>query len=71
MINSQTILRTGDKINYLNQTLVIHLVMEKTGQTTFEGRVKECQSVVAYDGSHIKEIDIDNITLFKGADLGN
>ncbi len=67
MINAQTILRTGDKIKYLNESMVIHLVIEKSGQSTFEGRVKECQSVVAYNGKGNKEIPLDQISLVRGA----
>ena len=71
MINSQTILRTGDIIQHSNQECVIHLVIEKSGQSSFEGRVKECQSVVAHDGDGIKEIEIGKISLLKGDSVGN
>ena len=73
MINNQTILRTGDRIQNLkdHQEYVIHLVVEKSGQSSFEGVVKDCQSIIANDGIRAKEMSINEISILKGVSHGH
>lgn len=66
-INSQKVLRTGDKIinKHTGKVGVIHYVFETSGQMSFEQEVSKIESALVDDGNQISNVLINDIELLR------
>lgn len=62
-INYQRIIRTGDKIvsKIDNTKVVVHYIVNKNLNQSFEEQLLDVNKVIVYDGIAIKELRLEDI----------